>query len=279
MPQGEPLSIRQEDVTLRGHAIECRINAEDVGRGFLPVPGLITAYEEPSGPGVRVDSGIRAGDTISELYDPMIAKLIVHDINREAARRKMLRALGEFRIEGLPTLLPFHMALLTEPRFIAGDACHGLVESAGLAERAEEFGNQQGRNEVRIDAATPTGVLLAERRSVAVEIDGEWRNVHLVTTEAPWAELGRCRRMRSVDGSGAGSDAVVSPMQGTILVVRVSDGDTVTRGQVICVVESMKMENEVTAHKDGVVAGLTVAAGEGIASGQLICTFTSVADT
>ena len=111
--QGEPISVRQEDVSLRGHAIECRINAEDVGKGFLPAPGLITAYEEPSGPGVRVDSGVRAGDEISGLYDPMIAKLIVHDTNRETARRKMLRALAEFRIEGPPTLLGFHAALLS----------------------------------------------------------------------------------------------------------------------------------------------------------------------
>ncbi len=137
--QGEPLSVRQEDVSLRGHAIECRINAEDVGKGFLPAPGLITAYEEPAGPGVRVDSGVRAGDEISGLYDPMIAKLIVHDTNRETARRRMLRALAEFRIEGPPTLLGFHAALLTEPCFIDGGTCHGLVESEELAQRAEEM--------------------------------------------------------------------------------------------------------------------------------------------
>ena len=110
--QGEPLSIAQEDVVLRGHAIECRINAEDVSKGFLPAPGVITEYEEPSGPGVRVDSGVRAGDEISGLYDPMIAKLIVHDTNRETARKRMLRALAEFRITGPPTLLGFHAALL-----------------------------------------------------------------------------------------------------------------------------------------------------------------------
>ena len=137
--QGEPLSLRQEDVALRGHAIECRINAEDVGKGFLPAPGLITAYEEPSGPGVRVDSGVRAGDEISGLYDPMIAKLIVHDTDRETARRRMLRALGEFRIEGPPTLIGFHAALLTEPCFVDGGTCHGLVESEELAQRAEEM--------------------------------------------------------------------------------------------------------------------------------------------
>ena len=131
--QGEPLSVLQEDVVLRGHAIECRINAEDVEMGFLPAPGLITAYEEPSGPGVRVDSGVRAGEEISELYDPMIAKLIVHDTDRETARRRMLRALAEFRIEGPPTLVGFHAALLTEPCFIDGATCHGLVESKELA--------------------------------------------------------------------------------------------------------------------------------------------------
>ena len=134
--QGEPLSLRQEDVALRGHAIECRINAEDVGKGFLPAPGVITAYEEPSGPGVRVDSGVRAGDEISGLYDPMIAKLIVHDTDRETARRRMLRALAEFRIDGPPTLIGFHAALLTEPCFVDGGTCHGLVESEQLAQRA-----------------------------------------------------------------------------------------------------------------------------------------------
>ena len=124
------------DVVLRGHAIECRINAEDVTKGFLPAPGRITAYEEPSGPGVRVDSGVRAGDEISGLYDPMIAKLIVVDSDRELARRRMLRALAEFRIEGPPTLVGFHRALLEHPCFIAGETCHGIVESEELAQRA-----------------------------------------------------------------------------------------------------------------------------------------------
>ena len=148
---GEPLSIRQEDVFLRGHAIECRINAEDVSSGFLPAPGRITSYREPSGPGVRVDSGVVAGSEISGLYDPMIAKLIVHGVDREHARMRMLRALDEFEIGGPPTLLGFHRALLSHPEFVAGGTGHGLVESrgAGRAGRGADAraGGRDGRCE------------------------------------------------------------------------------------------------------------------------------------
>src|SRR3982750_1849524 len=115
---GEPLSVRQEDVGFSGHAIECRINAEDVAAGFLPAPGTITHYREPAGPGVRVDSGVVAGSEISGLYDPMIAKLVAHGVDREHARRRMLRALDEFAIDGVKTLIPFHKALLTHPCFV-----------------------------------------------------------------------------------------------------------------------------------------------------------------
>src|ERR1051325_5262845 len=130
---GEPLSLRQEDGRLVGHAIECRINAEDVGNGFLPAPGTITAYHEPSGPGVRIDSGVVAGSEISPNYDPMIAKLIVHGVGREHARRRMLRALDELTVEGVKTLIGFHKALLTHPCFIDAETCHGLVESELMA--------------------------------------------------------------------------------------------------------------------------------------------------
>ncbi len=136
---GEPLSIAQEDVVLRGHAIECRVNAEDVTRGFLPSPGRITAYREPGGIGVRVDSGVRAGDEISGLYDPLIAKLVTHDTDRERARLRMLRALDEFVIDGPRTLLGFHRALLSTPCFVEGATCSGVVESEELARRAEEL--------------------------------------------------------------------------------------------------------------------------------------------
>src|SRR5689334_20816343 len=130
---GEPLSLRQEEVELRGHAIECRINAEDPGRGFLPGPGVITAYREPAGPGVRVDSGVVAGSEVVGLYDPLVAKLCVHGADREHARRRMLRALEEYVVEGVPTLIGFHRALLSHPCFIEGGTCHGLVESELLA--------------------------------------------------------------------------------------------------------------------------------------------------
>ncbi len=267
--QGEPLSVRQEDVSLRGHAIECRINAEDVGKGFLPAPGLITAYEEPSGPGVRVDSGVRAGDEISGLYDPMIAKLIVHDTDRETARRRMLRALAEFRIEGPPTLLGFHAALLTEQCFIEGGTCHGLVESEELAQRAKEMTDKLSHRTTILGGGAD-GRQVREQ-VVSVEVDGRSFDVRLHTTEPPWASLGRRRRERAAAGAGNGSGAVVSPMQGTVLSVRVADGDDVASGQVICVIEAMKMENEITAPHDGIVHELAVASGQGITSGQLIC--------
>ncbi|MDX6476685.1 MAG: acetyl-CoA carboxylase, biotin carboxylase subunit, partial [Gaiellaceae bacterium] len=139
---GKPLWLSQEDVVLRGHAIECRINAEDPSKGFLPSPGRITSYREPSGPGVRVDSGVAAGSEISGLYDPMIAKLIVRDTDRDSARRRMLRALSEFEIGGVKSLLGFQQALLSHPCFVAGETCHGLVESEELAQLAEQFSHR-----------------------------------------------------------------------------------------------------------------------------------------
>ncbi len=270
---GEPLSLRQEDVVLRGHAIECRINAEDVGRGFLPAPGRITAYREPAGPGVRVDSGVRAGDEISGLYDPLIAKLVVHDTDREAARRRMLRALEEFVIEGPPTLLAFHRALLEHPCFVAGATCHGVVESPELAQRAQQLEEQLSHRTTSV-TARPDGVVApAATRSqlVSVEVDGRAFGVRLVSSEPPWAELARRRARRASGLHGAAASAVASPMQGTVLAVEVADGDTVAAGQVICVVEAMKMENEILAHRDGVVHGLAVAPGDPVASGQLVC--------
>jgi acetyl-CoA/propionyl-CoA carboxylase biotin carboxyl carrier protein len=261
---GEPLSVRQEDVWLRGHAIECRINAEDVVKGFLPAPGRITAYREPSGPGVRVDSGVVAGSEISGLYDPMIAKLIVHGVDREHARMRMLRALGEFEIGGVPTLLGFHRALLSHPCFVAGETCDGVVESPELAQRAEELSVESSA------AAATNGRVRPRVRSV--EVGGRRYDVTVLEPEPPWAELARRRRERTGPGpGGAGTEAVVSPMQGTVLKVEVANGDEVEAGRVLCVVEAMKMENEITAHRAGTVAELSVAPGQAVTSGQVIC--------
>jgi len=265
---GEPLSIAQEDVVLRGHAIECRINAEDVSRGFLPSPGRITAYREPGGIGVRVDSGIRAGDEISGLYDPLAAKLIVHDVDREHARRRMLRALDEFVIDGPVTLLGFHRALLSEPCFVAGGTCRGVVESDELAARALELTESRA---VGASAASFDGAATTRERLVSVELDGRRHEVRVHLPEPPWSELARRHRERSKGLTGGETGAVYSPMQGTVLSVRVADGDEISAGKLVCVVEAMKMENEIVSHRSGVVSGLSVAPGQQVAQGELIC--------
>ena len=253
---GERLSFTQDEVRLSGHAIECRINAEDATNGFLPSPGLITAYREPSGPGVRVDSGVALGNEASGVYDPLIAKLIVHGVGREHARHRMLRALGEYVIEGPITLIRFHEALLAHPCFIGAETCEGVVETIEL-----------------VDGHRP---LAAQGRTVesirTVEVDGRRFEVRVSEPEAPWLELARRRRerVRSHGGSGA-RDAIVSPMQGTVLSVAVADGDEIEAGQLICIVEAMKMENEVHAPHAGTVSELSVAAGQPVTIGQTIC--------
>jgi acetyl-CoA/propionyl-CoA carboxylase biotin carboxyl carrier protein len=269
---GEPLSVRQEDVVLRGHAIECRINAEDVSRGFLPAPGRITAYREPAGPGVRVDSGVRSGDEISGLYDPMIAKLVVHDVDRERARRRMLRALEEFVIEGPPTLLGFHRALLEHPSFAAGETCHDLVESDELAQRAAELDDLLSHRATRIRSGSDGAPAAPTREQlVAVEVDGRGYEVRLHLTEPPWADLARRRRERRGTLGAGGSGAVESPMQGTVLALEVENGQAVEVGQVLVVIEAMKMENEIAAERSGVVRGLALAPGDAVTVGQAIC--------
>ncbi len=272
---GEPLSVRQEDIELRGHAIECRINAEDATQGFLPAPAAVTGYREPAGPGVRVDSGVAAGYEVSGAYDPMVAKLIVHGVDREHARRRMLRALDEFWIEGPTTLIGFHKALLEHPCFVAGETCHGVVESEELATRAAELGaappNPPGNNLFQ-GRTNPDGAMVERVRTV--EVDGRRFEVRVSEPEPEWRALARRRRerVRSSGAGAAGGDAVVSPMQGTVLAVPVSDGDEVEPGQVICVVEAMKMENEVHAPRAGTIRSLSVGPGQSVTTGQVICT-------
>ena len=263
---GEPLSLSQDDVRLNGHAIECRINAEDPSNGFLPSPGRITSYREPAGPGVRVDSGVTLGSEVVGLYDPLIAKLVVHGVDREHARRRMLRALDEYDVEGLTTLLGFHRALLEHPCFVAGQTCHGVVESKELAHEAEQLSHQK-----TTVAGSPDGRV--RERVSSVELDGRLYEVTALIPEPPFAELARRRRERTGRGAhqGAAKDAVVTPMQGTVLAVEVADGDEVQAGQVICIVEAMKMENEITAHRDGVVSELSVQPGRPVTTGQVVC--------
>jgi acetyl-CoA/propionyl-CoA carboxylase biotin carboxyl carrier protein len=271
---GEPLSLAQDDVVLRGHAIECRINAEDAARGFLPSPGLVTGYREPAGPGVRVDSGVALGYEVSGVYDPLAAKLIVHGVDREHARRRMLRALDEYWIEGPKTLIGFHKALLSHECFVRGETCHGLVESEELAAQASELdgGAPLGlpSNKVLLGKTAPERTV---ERARAVEVDGRRFTVRVLEPEPAWVELGRRRRERAHGGhAGAGGrDAVVSPMQGTVLAVAVADGDEVEAGAVICVIEAMKMENEVRAHRAGTITSLSVSPREPVTHGQVIC--------
>jgi acetyl-CoA/propionyl-CoA/long-chain acyl-CoA carboxylase, biotin carboxylase, biotin carboxyl carrier protein len=263
---GSPLTLRQEDVQLRGHAIECRINAESPSSGFLPAPGRITSYREPAGPGVRVDSGVEAGLEVSGFYDSLLAKLVVHGLDREHARARMLRALGEYEIGGVETLIGFHRALLSEPCFVEAGTCRGIVESEELAEKAKLLSDTTTTVSPHSDGKLRPHVL-------PVELDGRRFDVRVLRPEPPHAALARSRRDRGsgMGQSGAAADAVVSPMQGTVLHVRVTDGQEVAAGDVLCIVEAMKMENEIAAHRSGVVTGLAVSPGEAVTLGQVIC--------
>jgi acetyl-CoA/propionyl-CoA carboxylase biotin carboxyl carrier protein len=265
----EPTSVRQDEVRFSGHAIECRINAEDPANGFLPSPGVITAYREPAGPGVRVDSGVVEGSDVVGLYDPLVAKVCVWDVDRERARLRMLRALDELVVEGVTTLAGFHKALLRHPCFVEATTCHGLVDSEELAQKAQELSHQT-TNVVR----PPDGRL--RERLVALELDGRRYDVKLLQPEPPHAELARRRRDRAGGGAhhGAAKEAVMSPMQGTVLAVEVAEGDEVRAGQVICIVEAMKMENEIRSHRQGTIGELSVATGAQVATGQVICVVT-----
>ena len=195
----------------------------------------------------------------------MVAKLVVHGRDREHARRRMLRALGEFQIEGVQTLLGFHKALLSHPCFVEGATCHEIVESEMLAQQAEQLSHPKTSV-----APSPDGAVRARRREI--EVDGRLFAVTVVEPEPPWSELGRRRRERAEAGAGAaGSGALTSPMQGTVLAVHVTEGDDVSAGQLICIVEAMKMENEIHAQRAGTLARLSVAPGQPVTTGQVIC--------
>jgi acetyl-CoA/propionyl-CoA carboxylase, biotin carboxylase, biotin carboxyl carrier protein len=265
---GEPLGYSQEDVVVRGHAIECRINAEDASKNFAPAPGRIGSYREPAGPFVRVDSGAEEGYEVLPLYDPMIAKLIVWDVDREASTKRMIRALGEYEIGGLKTLIPFHRALLATEQWRNGETCRDLVED-------REWLNQLAfpAPEQPADEGEPEKVA----RDYAVEVSGRRFDVTVIgealtpNGAGPAAGIKKApRRERKSGGGGGAPGELVSPIQGTVLKVAVEKGAQVDEGALICVIEAMKMENEITAPSSGTVEELGVSEGGPIATGDTI---------
>ncbi len=261
---GRPLGWTQDQVRSYGHSIQCRINAEDATAGFVPAPGRVTRYREPSGPGVRVDSGVVEGTVISDLYDPMVAKLIVWDEDRDLARRRMLRALGEFEVGGVKTLIPLHQAIMRHPEFAAGGTLRDFVEGGGFAAERQVPGT----------GPSADGVVgqIEVRRHVA-EVDGKRFEVAVQVPEHPGRTRLRARRAALAEREAATHgdvDIVRSPMQGTVLRVGVAAGDEVTAGQVLVVVEAMKMENEIVAHHPGEVEAVDVGEGDQVASGQAL---------
>jgi len=270
---GEKLDIT-EDPTPRGHAIEFRINGEDAGRGFLPAPGPVTRYDIPTGPGVRLDSGVEAGSVIGGQFDSMLSKLIVYGATREEALARSRRALDEFHVEGLATVIPFHRAVVSDPAFI-GDADGFSVHTRWIETEwdntIEPFTGGEPLDE---DDARP-------RQKVVVEVGGRRLEVSLpgdlaLANGAGAGEAGvirkkpKARKRGAHAGAAASGDAVTAPMQGTVVKVAVEEGQEVATGDLVVVLEAMKMENPVTAHKDGVITGLAVEPGAAITQGTVL---------
>ncbi len=269
---GERLSITA-DPPPRGHAIEFRINAEDPARGFRPVPGVITVFDPPSGPGVRLDAGVRAGSVIGGQFDSMLAKLIVLGADREQALARSRRALAEFTVEGLPTVIPFHRAVVDDPAFAATEAERFTVHTQWIE---TEFAAQlQPHGATGCDAGELPPP--QPRQTVVVEVGGRRLEVSLpgeLALGGAAASRARPRRRSGGRAAPASSDAVIAPMQGTVVTVAVSDGDLVGTGDLIVVLEAMKMENPVTAHTSGTITGLTARAGTSVTQGAILCRIT-----
>jgi acetyl-CoA/propionyl-CoA carboxylase, biotin carboxylase, biotin carboxyl carrier protein len=273
---GEKLSFAQEDIRLHGHAIECRINAEDASKNFAPAPGTVAHYREPSGPGVRVDSGVVSGTEITPLYDPMVAKLIVWDADRERATRRMLRALKEYEIEGVKTLIPFHKAIMASEQWANGETCRDLIEDrAWLKQLAFPKVEKPTDDEPEL-----------EERSYTVEVSGKRFEVvvhgeAIATAAAPAGGVNGAvrpaprRERKAGGGGGGGGDTLASPLQGNVFKVLVEQGAEVEEGALICIIEAMKMENEITAHKAGKVAELPIKEGASVTAGDTIAVIKS----
>jgi len=268
---GEPLSIAQDDVKLSGWSIECRINAEAAHKKFAPAPGPIgDSYREPSGPGVRVDSGVEGGSEVTPMYDPMVAKLIVWDVDREKATRRMLRALGEYDSGGLTTLIPFHEAILATEQWAKGETCRDLMEDADWL-----------KSTAPADAKPPESAEDGDQivsRDYKVEVSGKLFEVKVIGEAAAGAAVAPAaggkkppkRERKSGGGGGASSESLASPLQGTVFKVAVEKGADVAEGDLICVIEAMKMENEIVAHRAGKVEELKIAEGDSVSSGDVL---------
>jgi acetyl-CoA/propionyl-CoA/long-chain acyl-CoA carboxylase, biotin carboxylase, biotin carboxyl carrier protein len=267
---GERLDFSQNDIERRGHAIEVRINAEDPSGGkFSPSPGTLTSFHQASGPGVRIDAGYESGDTVSQHYDNLIAKMIVWAPDRESARRRMLRAIDETRITGVATTLPADTVILSHPEFAS--ATHSTKWVEERLDLSEVTAAPAG------EPATPAPVddVPLVQRDVTAEVDGRRFSVRLWVPElgpvsAPGRAAGRPKRSAATTAAGTGSGQVTVPMQGTIVKVLVAVGDVVEVGQGICLLEAMKMENAINAEKDGVVKELRVSAGDAVGAGDVV---------
>jgi acetyl-CoA/propionyl-CoA carboxylase, biotin carboxylase, biotin carboxyl carrier protein len=265
--------IGYDDPVLRGHSFEFRLNAEDAGRGFLPAVGTLTAFDPPSGPGVRLDSGYVAGQTVPQAFDSLIAKLIVTGATRRQAAERARRALDEFVIDGMPTVLPFHRVVLDDPAFVpADDETPFSVHTRWIE---TEFDNRIPPFDA---AAAGEEAEAGEREHVTVEVGGKRIEVVLpaglgasAAPAAGKAAPGKRRGGKKGGGAQASGDSLVSPMQGTIVKTVVEDGATVAAGDTIVVLEAMKMEQPLTAHKAGTITGLSAEVGQTVSSGAVIC--------
>ena len=271
---GEELSIT-EDPQPRGHSFEFRINGEDAGRGFLPAPGPVTTFTAPSGPGVRVDSGVESGSVIGGQFDSMLAKLIVTGATRDEALARSRRALAEFDVQGLATVIPFHAAVVSDPAFI-GDGESFDVHTRWIE---TEWDNQippfTAGQPLDEDEVLPRQSVVVEvgGRRVEVSLPGEFSLGASSNGGGPAGAVRRKPKARTRGGAGAGAgsgDAVTAPMQGTVVKVAVTEGTAVEAGDLIAVLEAMKMENPVNAHKAGTITGLSVTAGDAITQGTVL---------
>jgi acetyl-CoA/propionyl-CoA carboxylase, biotin carboxylase, biotin carboxyl carrier protein len=282
---GQPLGYG--DPPLRGHSIEFRVNAEDPGRGFLPAPGTITRWREPSGPGVRVDAGYTAGMAVPQAFDSLLAKLIVTGATRGQALERSRRALAEFEVGGMPTVLPFHRAVAEDPAFTSEPfSVHTRWIETEFSGQIPPYIPPPDEPAERIMGSTPPAGAPGTRERITVEVGGKRLEVvlpaGLAGTGGPAGggpgqrpatrpRPGRSRATGGSVGTAAGSDALTSPMQGTIVKIVAGEGERVSAGDTVVVLEAMKMEQPLTAHKDGTVTGLAVEIGQTVSAGMTIC--------